>query len=123
MKRLCSAQHAGERLDRDAHDVVEWLLDGQRDAGCLSMEAELHRALAYGAETVAHDARPDSACSTILGNLFEEVVVGIEKEGNARDKFLEIEARANSPVNIFNTVAQREREFLKRGRTGFANVI
>src|SRR5215813_7763583 len=123
MKRLCSAQHAGECLDRDAHDIVEWLLDSQRDAGCLSMEAELHRALTYGAEAVAHDARPDSSGSAILGNLFEEIVVGVEKEGNARHKFLDIEPCANSPVTILNAVAQRERQFLKRGRAGFANVI
>ena len=44
VQRLRAAEHRGERLIRDAHDVVHRLLRGERDAGGLRVEAHDPRA-------------------------------------------------------------------------------
>ena len=45
VQRLRAAADRGERLQRDAHDVVERLLRRQRDAAGLGVEAQHRRAL------------------------------------------------------------------------------
>ena len=45
VQRLRPAEHAGQRLDRRAHDVDLGLLGGQRHAGGLGVEPQLHRPL------------------------------------------------------------------------------
>ena len=42
VQRLAAAQHGGQRLDGDAHDVVFRLLRGERGAGGLSVKAQHH---------------------------------------------------------------------------------
>ena len=80
VQRLRAAEHRGHRLERDADDVVVGLLRGQRAAGGLGVEAQLLRARVGGAEAVAHDARPQPPRGAELGDLLEEVVVGVEEE-------------------------------------------
>ena len=45
VQRLRAAEHAGQRLDRRAHDVDLGLLSGQRHPRRLGVEAQLHRTL------------------------------------------------------------------------------
>jgi hypothetical protein len=45
VQALGAAEHAGERLDRGAGDVDLGLLGGERHAGGLGVEAQLHGAL------------------------------------------------------------------------------
>ena len=58
MQRLRAAEHRGERLQRDAHDVVVGLLGRQRAARRLGVEAQLLRARISRAEARRHPARP-----------------------------------------------------------------
>ena len=80
VQRLRAAEHRGQRLQRDAHDVVVGLLRGQRAAGGLRVKAQLLRARVGRAEPVAHDARPQPPRRAELRDLFEEVVVRVEEE-------------------------------------------
>src|SRR5579862_4577334 len=78
VQALRTAGDRGQRLHRDAHDVVLGLLRGQRRASGLRVEAEGERARIGGSELVAHDPRPEATCGTELCNLLEEVVVRVE---------------------------------------------
>ena len=51
VQRLRAAEHGGQRLQRDADDVVVGLLRGQRAAGGLRVKAQLLRARAGRAES------------------------------------------------------------------------
>src|SRR5688500_5315844 len=75
------------------------------------------------AKPLFHLARPDAPRCAIFGNLFEEVVVRVEEERNARHETIDVQTGVNSPRDILDTVAERESEFLCRGRSCFANVI
>jgi len=47
----------------------------------------------------------------------------VEKEAEARRERIDCEPARDRPVDILDAVTQREREFLNRGRSGFADVI
>src|SRR5690606_5084332 len=79
VQRLRAAEHRGERLVGDAHDVVLRLLRDQADAGGLRVRAQAPGLLALRAVDVAHAARPDAAGGAELGDLLEEVVVDVEE--------------------------------------------
>jgi hypothetical protein len=80
VQRLRPAEHRGERLIGDAHDVVERLLRRQRDAGRLAVEAHHPRARLFGLIALAHVPRPDAPGRPQLRDLLEEVVVNVPKE-------------------------------------------
>ena len=70
-----------------------------------------------------HGFVPDAARGAILGDLLEEIVVRVEKEGKLRDELIHVHAAAHSVFDIFHTVAQSECQFLNRRRAGFADVV
>ena len=80
VQRLRAAADRGERLDRDAHDVVLRLLGGERRAARLRVEAQRERAWVRRAEAVAHDLGPQAPRRAELRDLLEEVVVRVEEE-------------------------------------------
>ena len=96
---------------------------GKRDARGLRVEAHEPGALVLRAEAVLHQPIPDFARRAILGNLFEEIVVRVEEEAQARTELVHIEPAAARPLDVLDAVIDRERQFLQRGRTGLANVI
>src|SRR5206468_3845706 len=112
VQRLRTAKHARERLNCHANDIVQRLLDRQRDAGCLSVKAHLHCALVDGAKTIAHHSCPNSARGAVLRDLFEKIVVGVEEKRNTWNEPLQIQSSAKAPVNIFNSIAKGECQFL-----------
>ena len=75
------------------------------------------------AEAVFHQAIPDLARGAVLRDLFEEIVVRVEEEAEARPEVVDVEAAAARPLDVFDAVVDRESEFLQRGRSGFANVV
>ena len=93
VQRLRASQHGGERLHRDADDVVVGLLRGERAAGGLRVEAELLRARVRRAETVAHDPGPQPARRAELRHLFEEIVVRVEEEREPLAERVDVETR------------------------------
>src|SRR5439155_8463960 len=123
MQRLGAAQYSGERLDRNPHDVIQRLLHSQRYTGGLRVKTHLHDPLGLSAEAIAHCSSPNSACSSILGDLFKEVIVSVKEKRNPWYEALKIETGPSSPLDVFDSVSQSKREFLQRGRAGLANVI
>ncbi len=80
-------------------------------------------ALIPGAEAVFHQAIPDLARGSVLGDLFEKVVVRVEEEAEARAELVDVQATAARPLDVLDAIINREREFLKGGRTGFTDVV
>src|SRR5947209_1334369 len=100
VERLGSAENRGECLQRGADDVVFRLLRGESGSGGLSVKAQHLRARIGCVEAVAHDARPHATCSAELGDFFEEVVVSVEEEAEARGEDVHVEASADSGLHI-----------------------
>ena len=67
MQRLRAAQNSGERLNRDTRDIIQRLLNCQRNSGGLRVKTHLHRARIFRAETLFHRFRPDDARGAIFG--------------------------------------------------------
>ena len=97
VQRLRPAEHRGERLQGDAHDVDVGLLRRQRRARRLRVEAQLPGARVLRAEAVARDLGPERARRAELGDLLEEVRVRVEEEGQPRREVVDREARARAP--------------------------
>src|ERR1700687_2445384 len=123
VQRLRAAEHSRERLQGDTRDVVHRLLRGQRDAGGLRVETHQAGAIVFRAEAILHQAIPDFARGTVFGDLFEKIVVRVEKKAEARAEVVDVKAAAERPLDVFNAVIDGESEFLQRGRSRFANVI
>ena len=123
VQRLGAAEHAGQRLDRRAHDVVERLLGGQRDAGGLGVEAHQPRARVARAERLAQLARPDPPRRAVLGDLLEEVDVRVEEEAQARREVVHVEPARDQLLDIGQAVLEREGQLLRRRRARLADVV
>ena len=123
VQALRAAEHAGQRLDRGAHDVDLGLLRGERHARGLRVEPQLQRALGARAVAVAHPARPDAARGAVLGDLLEEVDVRVEEERQPRRERVDVEAGLQPELDVREPVGERERELLRGGRARFADVV
>src|ERR1700693_107428 len=87
------------------------------------MEAHQTGSVILGAETVLHQAIPYLARGAVFGDLFEEIVVRVEKKAEPRTEVIDVEAAAARPLDVFDAVVDGEREFLQRGRSGLANMV
>ena len=123
MQRLGAAEHAGQRLDRGPHDVVERLLGGQRDARGLGVEAHQPRARGARAVGLAQLARPDPPRRAVLGDLLEEVDVRVEEEAQAGREVVDVEPAGHQLLDVGEAVLEREGELLGGGRAGLADVV
>ena len=123
VQRLAAARRRGERLQRDAHDVVQRALGGQRRAAGLGVEAQRERALVARAEALAHERGPDPACRAELRDLREDVVVGVEEERETRREDVDLEAGGDRRLDVGDAVGEREPELLRRARAGLADVV
>ncbi len=93
VERLGAAEDGGHGLDGGAGDVVLGLLGGEGGAGGLGVEAEHPGARIFCVEALAHDAGPEAAGGAELGDLFDEVVVRVEEEREARGEGVDVETR------------------------------
>ena len=124
VQRLRAAEHRGQRLDRRAHDVVQRLLRGQRHPRGLGVEAHQQRALGSCApKRLPQLARPDPPRGAVLGDLLEEVDVGVEEEAQARREIVDVEAALERVLDVGEPVLERERQLLRGGRAGLADVV
>ena len=87
------------------------------------MEAQRPSARVFGAVALDHGFVPDASRGAVLGNLFEEIAVGIEEKRELRHELIDVQTAAHAPFNVFEAVAQSEGQFLNGGRAGFADVI
>ena len=123
MQGLGSAQNGCQRLDGGANDVVVGLLRRQGAPGCLGMESEHAGSRVPTVESLLHYPVPDLASRSILGDFFEEIVVGIEKEGEPGSEIVDLQSGPNGRLDVLDAVAQGEGQFLQGRGTGFSDVI
>ena len=76
-----------------------------------------------GAVTVAHPMGPDAAGGTVLGDLLEEVAVGIEEEAQPRGELVDRHARRHGRLDVGEPVGQGEGQLLGRRRACFTDVV
>src|SRR5215203_206303 len=112
-----------ERLHRRADDVVLGLLGGERGAGRLDVEAELMATLLGRPEALLNDLRPHPTSSPVLGDLLEEVVVGVKEKGEARGEVVHLEPGVERGPDVGDSVGEGEGELLHRSRAGLAYVV
>src|SRR5690606_31689466 len=96
--RLEAGAGDGERLERDAGDVVERLGAGERLPAADAGGAHALRLL-VGAD-VPHEVRPDPPPGAVLRHLLEEVHVGVEEEGEAPAEAARIEAAGEQTADV-----------------------
>src|SRR5207253_11091623 len=70
-----------------------------------------------------HLARPQTARGAILGDLFEEVVVGVEKERKSGSKLVYLQSRLDARTQIGQPVVQSKGQLLNRSGAGFPDMI
>src|SRR5437773_10136919 len=68
-----------------------------------------------------HLARPQTARGAILGDLFEEVVVGVEKERESGSKLVYLQSRLDGRTHIGQPVVQTKGQRLNRRAAGFTH--
>ena len=103
MQRLGTAQHAGERLDRRAHDVVQRLLRGQRHPRRLRVKTHQQRPLVRRPERLAQLPRPDPPRRPVLRDLLKEIDVRVEEKAQPRRERVHVETPRDRVLHIRQT--------------------
>src|SRR6267143_5152708 len=120
---LAAAENGGERLNREAHDVVFRLLCGERGTGGLCVKAQHQGARILGTEAFRHDPGPETARGAVFGDFFKKIVVGIEEKRKLWRKFIDAESGVERGLDIGDAIGEGEGHFLDGGGAGFADVI
>ncbi len=87
------------------------------------MKAQAHGFSGFGAEFFLHQLRPNTPGGAKFRHFFQQVIVGVEKEGQAFGKDINVHSRIQGRFHIFNTVGQSKSNFLCGSGTGFTNMI
>src|SRR3954470_19172983 len=87
------------------------------------MEAHQPGARLLGAKAVFHQAIPDLARGAIFRDLFEEIVMRVEEEAEARTEVVYVESATFCPLHVLDSVVNGERQLLQRSGAGFADVV
>ena len=113
VQTLATTEHAGHRLECNAHNVVERLLLREAATGRLHVSAHQHAAFVLRTETIAHGVCPNAARRAKFADFLEEFVVTVEEEAEARCKRIHRHATLDARFCVLHSVAQRERQFLR----------
>ena len=70
------------------------------------MEAHQPRTIVLGMKPILHHAIPDFSSRPVFSNLFEEVVVRVEEEAQARPEIINVKPAAQSPFYVLDSVVQ-----------------
>src|SRR5207248_8399253 len=89
----------------------------------LRVEAHLQRPVRARAVAVAHPTRPDAPRGAVLRDLLEEVDVRVEEERETRRERVDVQTGMTTELDVREPVGDGERQLLRRGRTGLANVV
>ena len=71
----------------------------------------------------ADDARPEPPRGAKLGDLFQQIVMRVEEERDARRKLIDLQAGFESSLDISNGIGEGKGQFLDRRRPGLSDVI
>src|SRR4030095_10486106 len=104
VQALSTTKRSSQALESRANDVVERLLRRERDTRGLGVETHPPRGRIAGPERLAHLAGPDAACSTVLGDLLEEIDVGVEEEREPRSEVVHVEPTIDPRLHIGEAV-------------------
>src|SRR5204863_148890 len=74
-------------------------------------------------KTIAYYASVKASRRAKLGNFLEEIAVRGKEERQPRRKGIDGKTGADRASDVFNGIAERERQLLDRGRAGFADVV
>ncbi len=72
---------------------------------------------------VSHPAGPDAAGRPVLGDLLEEIDVGVEEEAQPRCELVDRQPGLRGQLDVGEAVGEREGQLLGGGRAGFADVV
>ena len=103
VQRLRAAEHAGQRLDRGAHDVDLGLLRGQRHPAVWVWNRNCIERSELRAVTLPHPPRPDPTRRAVLGDLLEEVDVRVEEERQPRRERIDRQTGTAAPTRRTRT--------------------
>ena len=120
---LGAAENRRQRLNRHPHDVDLRLLRGERATRRLGVEAQPPGAGVLRAKGVTHLLRPDTPGGAELGDLLQKVVVAVEEEGETGREGINVQPTLHGPARVLHPVGQGEGQFLRRRRTGLADVV
>ena len=123
MEGLCSSQHGGHGLVGYPDDVVLGLLGREAHASRLSVRTQTPGLGIGGPVLLAHEPGPDTPRRTELGDLFEEIVVHVEEEGETGYEGINIEPSSDAPFDIFKPIPQGEGEFLNGRRPCLSDMV
>ena len=101
-------------------------------SGCCAVRVEpavwvwkrsMQRARIFCVEALAHDAGPEAARGAEFGDLFDEVVVRVEEEREARGEAVDIETGVDGGLDVRHAIRQGEGDLLRGGGAGLAHVV
>src|SRR6185295_6875341 len=92
-------------------------------AGRLGVRAQAAGALVLGAETLAHEGRPQAAGGAELRDFLQEVVVQVEEERQAPRELVDRDATLHARLDVGNAVGKREGELLNGRGSGLTDVV
>src|SRR5262245_12734074 len=87
------------------------------------MKSKHSRSRVAGLKSFRHNPRPQSACGPKLCDLFQKLIMRIEEECYARGELIDVEPAVNGRLHVSDRISESKGDFLRGGRTGFANVI
>src|SRR5271167_5174414 len=106
MQGLRATQNCRQSLVCRAYDIVIGLLGRKRRTGSLRVETQHQRAWVLRMEAFAHNVRPHATSSPELGDLFEEVVMAIEEEGELACECVHIQPGIDGGLHITDRVGE-----------------
>src|SRR5947209_8893725 len=93
-------------LDAGAHDIVEYVLCGERPAARLAMRAQRQRLLRFRIE-ILDELRPDETRGAHLGDFHEKIHADRPEERQPRRELIDGEPRLQSGAEIFDAIGAR----------------
>src|SRR3972149_8427970 len=87
------------------------------------MEPQPPGPLAPGPKTLPHLPGPDPPGSPVLGDLLEEVVMGIEEETDARGELVHLQSPLHGRTDIGEPVGQGKGQLLGGRRACFTDMV
>ncbi len=114
---------SSQGLEGNAGDVVFGLLGGEGGAGGLGVEAQHPGARVLSAKALAHDLCPHATGGAELGDLFQEIVVAVEEEGELLAKAVHVQPGVDGCLDIGDAVGEGEGDLLDSGRASLADVV
>src|SRR5215472_15058928 len=123
VQRLGPPKNSRQSLYRGADDINFGLLCGQGRPAGLGMKPQRLGTGIPGPEPVLHGPGPHPARRAEFCYFLEELIVGIEKEGETRRKLINLEAPVPGCFNVGNGISESECNLLRSCGPGFAYVV